>query len=52
MALTKNNPDQVFAHRWKEIVKDIDEDEFDLAVLGELLTEREYRLLLDVAKKL
>jgi len=52
MALTKNNPDQVFAYRWKEIVRDIDEDKFNPEVLENFLTEKEYSLLLDIAKKL
>jgi hypothetical protein len=52
MALTKLNPDQVFAFRWKEIIQDINEGQFDLEVLKTLLTEQEYRLLIDIAKRL
>lgn len=52
MALTKFNPDQVFAFRFQELIQDIKEGEFDLTVLKPLLTDQEYKILIDIAKKL
>lgn len=49
--LTKKNPDEVFAFRWQEILKDLKEGSFSTATLRRILSERDYKLLIELAKK-
>ena len=49
--LTKFKPNQVFAFRFKELLQDIRDSKFNIETLKETLTEKEYKLLLEIAKK-
>jgi hypothetical protein len=49
--LTKKNPDEVFAFRWRELLTDLKEGLFSPEVLKRVLTESEYKMLVELAKK-